>query len=198
MNPIIFSIILICSTIFPVKTTLISGLNTSVVVDLKILNEKKSNINCPSGYIQASGCNNKCDLNYKAGGNYIYLCQKKIKFKDVSTNEQPISKIKINYNNKNCGNLKVINSDLNKGAGGEYIYLCDGTDEEDPSPITDVFIYIDGLNEIPFGYECDWNNLNKGTKKRQEIYACFKKEQKVPHLIGYSNLVFDYKNKKIS
>ena len=198
MNPIIFSIILICSTIFPVKTTLISGLNTSVVVDLKILNEKKSNINCPSGYIQASGCNNKCDLNYKAGGNYIYLCQKKIKFKDVSTNEQPISKIKINYNNKNCGNLKVINSDLNKGAGGEYIYLCYGTDEEDPSPIADVFIYIDGLNEIPFGYECDWNNLNKGTKKRQEIYACFKKEKKVPHLIGYSNLVFDYKNKKIS
>ena len=198
MKAIIFPIILIFSIIFPAKTTLISGLDTQVVVDLTILNEKRSNINCPSGYIQASGCDNKCDLNYKVGGNYIYLCQKKIKFKEVSINEQPISKIKINYNNQNCGNLKLINSDLNKGAGGEYIYLCYGTDEEDPSPITDIFIYIKGLNEVPFGYECDWNNLNEGSKKSQEIYACYKKVKKVPHLIGYSNFVFDYKNKTIS
>lgn len=198
MNPIIFSFILICSTLFPTKTTLITGLNTLVVVDLKILNEKSSNINCPSGYIQATGCNDKCDLNYRVGGNYIYLCQKKIKFKDLSLNEQPVSKIKINYNNQNCGNLKLIDSDLNKGAGGEYIYLCYGADEEDPSPITDVFIYIPGLNEIPVGYECDWNNLNQGSKKKQKIYACFKKDKKVPHLIGYSNIVFDDKNKTIS
>ena len=198
MKAIIFPIILIFSIIFPAKTTLISGLDTPVVVDLTILNEKSSNINCPSGYIQASGCDNKCDLNYKVGGNYIYLCQKKIKFKEVSINEQPISKIKINYNNQNCGNLKLINSDLNKGAGGEYIYLCYGTDEEDPSPITDIFIYIKGLNEVPFGYECDWNNLNEGSKKSQEIYACYKKVKKVPHLIGYSDFVFDYKNKTIS
>ena len=198
MKAIIFPIILIFSIIFPAKTTLISGLDTPVVVDLIILNEKRSNINCPSGYFQASGCDNKCDLNYKVGGNYIYLWQKKIKFKEVSINEQPISKIKINYNNQNCGDLKLINSDLNKGAGGEYIYLCYGTDEEDPSPITDIFIYIKGLNEVPFGYECDWNNLNEGSKKSQEIYACYKKVKKVPHLIGYSNFVFDYKNKTIS
>ena len=63
MKAIIFPIILIFSIIFPAKTTLISGLDTPVVVDLTILNEKRSNINCPSGYIQASGCDNKCDLN---------------------------------------------------------------------------------------------------------------------------------------
>ena len=53
MKAIIFPIILIFSIIFPAKTTLISGLDTPVVVDLTILNEKRPNINCPSGYIQA-------------------------------------------------------------------------------------------------------------------------------------------------
>ena len=48
MKAIIFPIILIFSIIFPAKTTLISGLDTPVVVDLTILNEKRSNINCPS------------------------------------------------------------------------------------------------------------------------------------------------------
>ena len=79
MDRMIFFIILVCSTLFIAQTTDISGLNTSIVVDLKILNEENysPDIKCPEGYVQASGCEDKCDLNYGTGKNYIYLCQKK-------------------------------------------------------------------------------------------------------------------------
>ena len=137
-------------------------------------------------------------LNYGVGGNYIYLCQKKVKFKDLSLEYKPISKILVNYNSKNCGNLSVIDSDLNKGAGGEYIYLCYGSNNEDPSPIIDVFINIKGKNVVPTGYICDKNDLNKGSKKNQEIYICFLKDKKIPETIEYSNIIFDINKKSIS
>ena len=55
-----------------------------VVVDLIILNDKTSSLTCPLGYKENSGCDDeKCDLNYKAGGNYIYLCQKKCNLKNL-------------------------------------------------------------------------------------------------------------------
>lgn len=185
------NIFLIFLALFPAIKLTISGIETSIVVDLTILNDESSSLSCPKGYIQSSGCDDKCDLNYNIGGNHIYLCQKKIKFKDLSSNDNPISNIKINYNSKNCGHLKLIDSDLNKNSGGEYIYLCYGSDEEDSSPITDVFIYIKGVNEIPKGYKCEWNNLTQGTEKKQEIYVCYYKDEKIPKLIEYSNIVFE-------
>lgn len=194
----ILNILLISFTFISSVNGKISGLNTYIVVDLAVVNSQISNQSCPSGYIASSGCSHNCDLNYKVGGNYIYLCQKKKRFRNLTVNDKLISKIKVNYNSKNCGNLKLIDSDLNKKAGGEYVYLCYGTDEEDPSPITDVYIYIDGVNEVPFGYTCLYDNLNEGTKKYQKIYVCFKKDYKIPQFIGYSNIAFNTNNKSIS
>ena len=162
-----------------------------------VLNNKDSLHACPSGYENASGCNGKCDLNYKAGGNYIYLCQKKVQIKQLSSDDKPISSIKVIYNHKNCGNLNLIDSDLNKGAGGEYIYLCYGEDKDDPSPISDVFINIRGKNEVPSGYVCDPNNVNEGSYRGKQIYICYYKNKKVPKLIEYSNVILETNKKSL-
>lgn len=176
----------------------ITGLYESVVVDLIVLNDASSSLTCPSGYEDASGCDDKCDLNYKAGGNYIYLCQKKVQFKQLSSDDKPISSIKVIYNSQNCGNLNLIDSDLNKRARGEYVYLCYGEDEEDKSPITDVFINIRGKNEVPTGYVCDSNDVNEGTFGGKKIYICFYKNKKVPKLVEYSNIIIETNKKSLS
>ena len=192
--------ILLIYLISSIKSS-ITGLDSEIVVGLEVINDKKKPSQvCPLGYIPSSGCEDEipCDLNYGVGGNFIYLCQKKVKFKDLSLKYKPISKILVNYNSKNCGNLNVIDSDLNKGAGGEFIYLCYGSNNEDPTPIIDVFINIKGKNTVPAGYICDENDLNKGSKKNQEIYICFLKDKKIPETIEYSNLIFDINKKSMS
>ena len=132
----ILRIFLIYIILIPLIKSEISWLNTDIVIGLTVVNSKGSPQNCPSDYIPASGCDDNCDLNYGAGGNYIYLCQKKKKFKELSLEDKPISKIKTIYNSKTCGNnLNLILSDLNAGAGGDYIYLCYGTNEENASTI---------------------------------------------------------------
>ena len=79
----ILRILLIYIILIPLIKSEISGLNTDIVIDLTVVSwdPKSSPKNCPSDYIPASGCDDNCDLNYGAGGNYIYLCQKKKKFK---------------------------------------------------------------------------------------------------------------------
>ena len=188
---------LVCILLFISINSKITGLYEPVVVDLIVLNDKIPLLNCPSGYENASGCDDKCDLNYKVGGNYIYLCQKKVQFKQLSSDDKPISKIKVIYNSQNCGNLNLIDSDLNKGARGEYIYLCYGEDEEDPSPITDVFINIRGKNEVPTGYVCDANDVNEGSIRSKPIYICYYKNKKVPKLIEYSNVILETNKKSL-
>ena len=76
----ILNILLISFTFISSVNGKISGLNTYIVVDLAVVNSQISNQSCPSGYIASSGCSHNCDLNYKVGGNYIYLCQKKKDF----------------------------------------------------------------------------------------------------------------------
>lgn len=195
----IFRTLLKCIILIPLIKSEISGLDTDILIDLNILNSENRFQSCPSGYIPASGCNgNNCDLNYHVGGNFIYLCQKKKKFKELSLDDKPISKILINYNNNNCGSLNVIDSDLNKLAGGEYVYLCYGNDNKDPSPITDIFIHIKGYNDIPEGYDCDQHDLNRGCEQHQEIYACYKKEAKLPQYIEYSDINYGFESKSIT
>lgn len=196
----IFSTLLIL--IFFSKSTIsvITGLDTDVIVDLMVLNGKSSSQSCPSGYTPASGCENEmCDLNYNAGGNYIYLCLKKVLFNSLSSNQKPINKLKVNYNNKDCGNLRLIDSDLNAKAGGEYIYFCYGYDEndEEPSPISDIFISIPGRNTVPEGYDCELSDLNKGSWRGQQIFACYQKNKLVPKSVEYSDLTFDYNGKTL-
>jgi len=196
----IFSSLLILLFCSESVISVITGLDTEVIVDLTVLNDKSSSQSCPSGYSPASGCGNEmCDLNYKAGGNYIYLCQKKVLFKSLTSNQKPINKLTVIYKNKDCGNLRLIDSDLNKKAGGEYIYFCYGYDEnaEDPSPLSDIFISIPGKNNVPEGYNCEWSDLNKGSWRNQEIYACYKKNNLVPKSVEYSDLTFDYNGRTI-
>ena len=196
----ILRILLIYIILIPLVKSEISGLNTDIVIGLTVLSSKSISQECPSDYIPASGCVDNCDLNYGAGGDYIYLCQKKKKFKELSLKDKPISKIKTIYNSKTCGNnLNLILSDLNAGAGGDDIYLCYGTNEEDPSPITDIFIYIKGYNNVPDGYACEMNDLNyRSRKKAPVIYACYKKEKKIPKYIRYSEPEYDINSKSIT
>lgn len=194
----LFAIFLICIFFFLSINSKIAGLYESVVVDLIVLNDKSSSQACPSGYEDTSGCDDdKCDLNYKAGGNYIYLCQKKKQFKQLSSKDKPISLIKVIYNSKNCGNLNLIDSDLNKKARGDYVYLCYGEDEEDPTPISDVFINIRGKNEVPSGYVCDPNDVNEGTYNGKKIYICFYKNKNIPILVEYSNIFIETNRKSL-
>ena len=178
----------------------IPGLDTYIVSDLVVLSGRSKSQSCPNGYTAASGCGNgMCDLNTKAGGNYIYLCQKKIKYKDLEEGETPVNKIKVVYKNKNCGDLKLIDSDLNAKAGGEYIYICYGSEEneDDPYPIMDVFISITDKNSVPEGYTCLSDDLNKGVWLSSDIFLCYKKNTEVPKYAEYSNIVLDTNAKKI-
>ena len=178
----------------------IPGLDTYIVSDLVVLSGSSKSQSCPNGYTAASGCGNgMCDLNTKAGGNYIYLCQKKIKYKDLEEGETPVNKIKVVYKNKNCGDLKLIDSDLNAKAGGEYIYICYGSEEneDDPYPIMDVFISITDKNSVPEGYTCLSDDLNKGVWLSSDIFLCYKKNTEVPKYAEYSNIVLDTNAKKI-
>ena len=194
---LIFQILLIIFVLLPLIESDIPGMDSMIVVGLTVINQNFEVKSCPPGYTPASGCGSgMCDLNYDVGGNYIYLCQKKLKYKDIGKNEKPISIIRVNYNNKNCGSLNLIDSDLNKGASGEYIYLCYGFDQEDPAPISDVFINIKENNNVPEGYTCEGSDLNKGAKSwpkwgKHEIYLCYTKNTNLPKLIEYSNIVFD-------
>ena len=60
--------------------------------------------------------NNYGDLNYDAGGNYLYLHQDKI-----SASKKGLTKIWIDGNKPSSGKGSL--TDLNKGAGGDYLYL---------------------------------------------------------------------------
>ena len=59
----IFSILLILLLCSKSTISVISGLDTDVIVDLIVLNGISSSQSCPSGYTPASGCENEmCDI----------------------------------------------------------------------------------------------------------------------------------------
>ena len=169
-----------------------------IVSDLYVVNNKKKIISCPFGYdIVNNGCESTgCDLNSKAGGDYIYLCKKKEQINKLSLEQNPINEVKILYNKNKNKNLKLVDVDLNKGAGGEYIYIAYGYDPDKPlSPIVDFFVHILNINTPPIGYECDNNDLNKNTKKPgNKIYLCYKRNNELPKKILINNIELFYNN----
>ena len=144
--------------------TKLSGLDNYVVVGLEVLvGEKEASF--PKGYIFASGCDSSlgCDMNDDTMGDYIYICQKKVKFKDLTVNDIPITKIALIFSSDNCGNLNIIKKDLNFGNTGHKIYICYGKDETDNIPISDIFTYIPEDNNLPADYTCIDKNTNDDT-----------------------------------
>lgn len=179
--------------------TKLSGLDNYVVVGLEVLVGKKE-ASCPKGYIFASGCNSSslgCDINDDTMGDYIYICQKKVKFKDLTVNDIPITKIALIFSSDNCGNLNIIKKDLNLGNAGHKIYICYGKDETDNIPISDIFTYIPEDNNLPAGYTCIDKNTNDDTLFGKESYICYKKEKNVPKSVKYINLNLKYEQQII-
>jgi hypothetical protein len=137
--------------------------NPRVITDVKVVNSNKKTTSCPMGYeIVNSGCDSEgCDLNHKAGGDYIYLCLKKEYIQNIIGSSHPVNSYKIQISNDDCGSLKKAGVDLNIGAGGKYIYLCTGNDASaTESPIFDFFVWIKGVNNSPSGYTCYSTDLN--------------------------------------
>lgn len=172
------------------------------VLDIAIVHDPKIVITCPDGYEKINkGCNeNGCDLNHKADGDYIYLCQKKVLLEKLGIKQNLINKFKIIYNNNNekdYENLKLINVNLNYGTDGNKMYLAYGYDpNEKLSPIVDFFIYIKGLNTLPEGYECDDNDLNKKAGGSY-IYLCCKRNDNLPKEIIINNIELSYSNSEM-
>jgi hypothetical protein len=150
---------------------------------------------------------------------YIYLCQKKIKINKFD--RSPINVFKININNEDCGSpfLKKSNVELNQGADSAYfnrIYFCYGFDPESKlAPITDFYVYIEGLNQKPKDYECDDTDLNTGFKegnienpllsKEKSKYnlkyrtnLCVKRDSKAPKKIYSKDIKYDFSKTLIS
>jgi hypothetical protein len=168
--------------------------NPVVITEVKAVNSSKKTTSCPMGYqIVNSGCDSQgCDLNYKAGGDYVYLCLKKQNLQDIIGSSQPINSYRVQIENDSCGSLKGAGVDLNKGAGGKYIYLCTGNDSSlNESPIVDIFVWIKGVNSAPSGYTCDSNDLNMNAGGNY-IYLCYKRDDSVPKTININNISYDY------
>ena len=170
----------------------------TIVSDIYVVNDENSkDIDCGQGYdIVNSGCaNTGCDLNYGAGGDFIYLCQRKEKINKLSGTTSPINEIQILHSSTENTNLKKINVDLNRGAGGEDTFIAFGYDREKPlSPIVDFFVYIIGVNNVPEDYECDNSDLNKGTGASHEIYLCYKRNDEIPREIIINSIELYYDN----
>lgn len=166
----------------------------SVITGIEVLSSKNQNQACRYGFsVVNSGCPSQgCDLNAKAGGDYIYLCVQKTPFENTNTF---INALDVLVNNENCQPLSKTGGDLNKGAGGASIYLCMGYDAR-LAPIDDIYINYRDHNSIPSGYEPINIDLNKGSKGYY-IYLYFHRNNAIPKKITYSNLVLDMVHKNI-
>lgn len=149
---------------------------------------------CPPDHVVInSGCDKEgCDLNDEAGGDYVYLCQKKKKLKDLKIGEKPINAFDFINTKTGCGNLELINKDLNEGAGGDDIYLCFGNDPNIKlPPIIDFFIHIVEVNNPPSGYECDSRDLNEKAGG-YDIFLCYKRDSSIPKNIIIRDVKFNF------
>lgn len=119
----------------------------------------------PSGFHKSP-----VDLNWGAGGDYIYLCYQK-------SNGPPVTDIKVIAGGSSSisapSGFTKIPVDLNKGAGGKFIYVC--YKRGGAKAITGISI-IAGDNSgmaPPSGYVKDPVDLNWGSGGKY-IYLCYK------------------------
>lgn len=150
-----------------------------LISEIKIISGKEG-ASCPYPMNHAKGCNGSstCDLNQGLGGKYIYICLAKKKISEFSKDDNLITTIKLNVNNKDCGNLKVLESSIkNSWIGSDYLYFCIG-EEENLKPIKNIKIFF-GKENIPENCRLE---LSPGK------YLCIEYEDKAPRKIEFSEI----------
>jgi hypothetical protein len=116
--------------------------NPRVITDVKVVNSSKKTPSCPMGY---EIVNRGCDLNHKAGGDYIYLCLKKEYLQNIIGSSEPVNSYKIQISNDDCGSLKKAGVDFNKGAGANIFIFVQVMTLQPQNPLLSTFLF--GLKE---------------------------------------------------
>ncbi|GEM_PF-3580742 len=102
---------------------------TVAITDVKIIEGQSTAV--PPGYLKIP-----VDLNYKAGGKYLYLAFKR-------SYDTPITGLTV-IEGKNTSpppGYTKIDIDLNWGANGKYLYLC-YTKDQNLQPISDIVVRV--------------------------------------------------------
>jgi len=138
---------------------------------------------CPSGYSRVAtrdGLNG--DLNQDAGGNDIFLCEKKA----YTTPDNAITQLFVTndiHKNGACEDGMTLvtgpglNADLNEGSGGDWVYLCYGKDLADGAPMQQVVIQEGqhcryDLGEMPAVTNEDFNGDLNANAGGYDIFVC--------------------------
>lgn len=121
---------------------------------------------CYPGYTRIN-----IDLNWGAGGEYIYLCYRK------STSGAPITDIAViaggSSSFRGPSGYTRIFKDLNKGSGGDYIYLYYSTQYK-ANPIRDVDVVVGRHTYPPAGWQRIETDVNKSVGGKY-IYIAYRR-----------------------
>ena len=154
-------------------------LYTDRLVDVVVITGGSGNIAAPAGYEKIG-----VDLNWAAGGDYIYLCPAFRSAQEIASNPKlrPIIElgVAVGKNARALAGWKRINVDLNKGAGGKFIWLCVkyGTKEQISSAVSDIAVVWGSSGNVPppFGYTKIPIDLNWDAGGKY-IYLCYTRDE---------------------
>jgi len=134
------------------------------------------------------------DLKSGGGGTYVYLCTMKKKLSAITAGFNTINEIRVQYGNKSCGILKLVQSDDTEPkidlSDGSQIYLCAGNNPDSKNfAVTNIQIKTTTANSTtPSGnnvYETILQNLglDNGTAK----YLYLTRNNKAPRKVLIKN-----------
>ena len=142
-------------------------LNNNGILDIKIIEGNRSNIQCPNGFKKVSK-----DLNDGGGGKYIYLCKKE------GLGSIGVSNVKLVLNNDTCGaGYRKLHYDLNKHSDSPDApptYLC--LSKSNSNFIKDI-IATNDLEPIQNYTNVDGINVNMGANNPVYIHYLDSKSQ---------------------
>lgn len=109
------------------------------------------------------------DLNYTAGGKYIYLCYHKASYDSLGPNKPPVTNLDVIFDNEATpSGYTKMPTDLNGGAGGKFVYLCYKTGDYDPDKaILDITAFSGSEFGVspPYGFTKIPRDLNAGRRR---------------------------------
>jgi len=155
-----------------------------VVYKIALASHKNKGASCPYplSLSQSTTCDEKsCDLNDGKGGDYVYLCVAKKKISLLSDGENMMSKIHVNINNSDCGEMKeVIGSVRNEWAFSDKITFCYGY-ETGQRAISDITVFFRKRKEDIVPANCELEVV-------KDKFLCYNFADKEPKKIEYLNL----------
>lgn len=153
--------------------------------DVKVVNAR-SRKRCPWGYSLLD-----LDLNYGAGGNYIFFCLMPARTQDRLL----VSDIKFSLDDSCPSGYDLIDEDLNDGSNGDYIYACiKRSIGENPIKALQVTADHGPADRCSPNFVRVPQDLNDGARGKY-IYVCINRDPvPTPAAVGVSDPNFTIKS----